>query len=550
MSRFLDKVEALTVDLVKIPSINGTFGEVEIVRFIHDRLSENIYFKKHPDRISLVPLRGDPLGRANVFALVRGEKEQSNKTVIIHGHIDTVGVADYGLLEPSAFDPCELKRQLAQAELPLEVREDLHTGDWLFGRGSCDMKAGVAVHICILEELITKVDRWSGNVLFMANPIEENQHTGIMEALEFITVLKEEQGLDFVAAINSDCTTPAYVGDSRRYLYLGAVGKLLPCFYITGKETHAGEAFQGLDPALLAAELVRRIDLNVELCDEAEGEVTGPPTVLKSQDLKTHYTVQTAGAAFVYANYFTHDIPTERVVAQLTEVARSAANSVVSYLEEQYQLYCARKRDEHSPLGWKVEVSTYAELFEKVEAIVGTGLQERLEKLASELLQEGIDLRVICMRMVEEIKLLDPDKSPTIVLFFAPPYCPHNFLRGNTERERAVLSVVEGVAREYTERTGLEMAVKRFFPCLSDSSYLMMDDSDESVETLIENFPQWEQLYPVPVELIRRVNIPALNIGAYGKDLHKWTERVHRQYTFEELPALTLQAIELLLALE
>ena len=550
MGEFMDRVERLTVDLIKIPSINGTIGELEIAQFIYDYFARNPYFQKHPEYLNLVPLDGDRLGRANVFALVKGEKGPSNKAVILHGHIDTVGVSDFGILEPYAFDPYELEKKLLEMDLPEEVRQDLLSGEWLFGRGACDMKAGVAAHMCVMDDLIKNVHSWSGNVLYMANPIEENQHTGVMDALRFLRKLKEEDGLDFVAAINNDYTSPLYPGDPKRYMYLGAVGKLLPCFYITGKETHVGQSFEGFDPSLLAAELVRRIDLNVALCDEAEGEVTGPPTVLKMQDLKTHYTVQTPGAAFVYANYFTHDIPVDRVVEQLKEVSRQAADAVTAYLDEQYRAYCERTSTIYRPLGWKVRVMSYSELYEEVERVVGPGLKERLRELADELLRGGTDYRVVCMRVVEEVKKLHPDKTPTVVVFFAPPYCPHNFLRGKTPRERAVFGAVTRVASEYTEETGEEMEVKRFFPCLSDSSYLMMDDSDESVNALIGNFPQWEQVYPVPIQEIRRANIPALNFGTYGKDCHKWTERVYKPFTFEALPKITLRALELLLSIE
>ncbi len=544
------RVERLTLDLVRIPSVNGTVGELEIVRFIHRRLAANAYFRKYPERLRAVPLEGDGLGRSNLFALVRGEGAPSTKAVILHGHIDTVGVADYGLLEPWAFDPHELATRMVDADLPKDAREDLASGEWLFGRGTADMKAGVAAHICVLEDLIARVQQWSGNVLFMANPVEENQHTGIIQSLKFLEQLRAEEGLDFVAALNNDCTSPAYPGDPKRYVYTGAVGKLLPSFYITGAETHVGQGFGGFNPALLAAELVRRVELNPDMCDEAEGEVSGPPVVLKAQDLKIEYTVQTPGAAFVYANYFTHDITTDRVVEQLVGVTREAAEAVTQQIEENHERYCARIGKAVEPLGWKVKVVPYTDLYRRVEEKVGPGLQERLRKLTEELLRGGTDFRVVCLRVVEEVRGLDPDKTPTVVLFFAPPYCPHNFVRGRTEREGAILAAVNQVVREHVERTGEEMVARRFFPMLSDSSYLTMDDSDASVAALIENFPQWYQVYPLPVEQIRRSNIPALNLGAYGKDVHQWTERVHRPYSFDVLPRLTLRAIELLLALQ
>ena len=46
------------------------------------------------------------------------------------------------------------------------------------------------------------------------------------------------------------------------------------------------------------------------------------------------------------------------------------------------------------------------------------------------------------------------------------------------------------------------------------------------------------------VEQIKRLNIPAFNFGCHGKDAHKWTERVHKEYTFRKLPYIMLKTLE------
>ena len=51
-------------------------------------------------------------------------------------------------------------------------------------------------------------------------------------------------------------------------------------------------------------------------------------------------------------------------------------------------------------------------------------------------------------------------------------------------------------------------------------------------------------LYPLPVDKIQELNIPALNYGCYGKDAHKWTERLYKPYTFGVLPKLILKTID------
>ena len=84
----------------------------------------------------------------------------------------------------------------------------------------------------------------------------------------------------------------------------------------------------------------------------------------------------------------------------------------------------------------------------------------------------------------------------------------------------------------------------KFFPSLSDSSYIRIDDSEESVQYLMDNFPGFDTLYPIPVKNIQKLNIPAVNYGCYGKDAHKWTERVNLPYTFGVLPKLIQKTID------
>ena len=84
----------------------------------------------------------------------------------------------------------------------------------------------------------------------------------------------------------------------------------------------------------------------------------------------------------------------------------------------------------------------------------------------------------------------------------------------------------------------------RFFPSLSDSSYLKIDDDNNSIDKLISNFPEYKNLYDVPIRDIKKLNIPAINYGCFGKDAHKWTERVYMPYSFEVLPKLIIKTIE------
>ncbi|UGB32224.1 M20/M25/M40 family metallo-hydrolase [Metabacillus sp. B2-18] len=537
MCSFYDTVQKWTSELVAIKSVNGTTGEVDILDKVESLLRSFHYFSERPCMVWTKVMKEDPIGRKNLFALVSGEKGPSNKVVLIHGHTDTVSTEDYGELEDFATKPEELMRKFQQLELSPDVKEDLESGEWYFGRGTVDMKSGVASHLCVLKYLSENPETFAGHILFMANPIEETTHGGIMDALSELQRLKTENNFEYVTAINADFVGPLYPGDTTRYIYLGAVGKLLPSFYIKGKETHVGQPFEGFDPNLVASKLVEKINLNMSLVDEAEGEYTLPPVALKMEDLKNTYNVQTPISSFVYFNYFVHKRTPDEVMIQLQTVATEAFNEVIDYLNEQYSYYSRKNSRQSENLPWTTRVMTYEQLMTKLLSEKGEVVKERIQEILVN--NRDNDLRIITRQIVSELLKMDNDQSPVIVIFFSPPYVPHNLVKEQSKIERNLKKVLINTLNDLEVQTGHHFEVKKFFPSLTDSSYLSMDDSKEAINYLKCNFPEMDTLYPVPDDTIRDLNIPSINVGTWGKDAHKMTERVYKPYTFQVLPELT-----------
>jgi arginine utilization protein RocB len=537
------RIEQLTMKLIGIPSMNGTLGEGVIADVVTEHLRGLPYFRAHPAQVWTVPLENDPFGRKNVFALVRGEQGPSAETVILHCHTDTVGIEDYGALAPAAFDPERLARELRSVELPADAARDLASGDWIFGRGSVDMKSGMAVHLELVRALSEHLRDFAGNVLFMANPVEETRHGGIEEALPVLRALREKEGLHFALAINTDYIAPLFAGDQKRYLYLGTVGKLLPCFYIKGAESHVGECFNGFNPNMVAAEIERSIDLDFDLCDVFEGEYTLPPVSLKLADLKPYYNVQTVGAAFLYFNWFLHDQAPDQTLAILKRLATEAVAQVQRRQKEQHAKYAAATGIPYLPAEFHCRIVAYEDLLAEVRQEAGPGLDQQMAGIVADLKEKGTDLRIICRTLVETVVAARRSLEPVVVVYFSPPYCPKNTIKGKNPSEQRVVRLVNEVAGAVAQETGEVFAIRKFFPCMSDSCFLAMDDSDASVAALVQNLPEWGNVYQVPIQEIRGMNIPAITMGCYGKGAHTWTERLYRPYAFSVLPQLILRTV-------
>ena len=537
------EVEKITKEMVAIPSVNGTSGEKDIGVYIENYLRSIPYFEEHPDQVIVKLLKDDVIGRRNVFALLKGTKGTSNRTIILHGHTDTVGVEDFGILKEYAFDPDRLLQELPKVPLPEDVRKDLESGDYMFGRGCCDMQSGDAVYMAVARDLSTHLEDLDGNLLLSFNPVEENMHTGMIEAVDFLIEQREKNGLNYLMAINNDYTCPLYVGDTHQYIYTGTVGKLLPCFYILGKNSHVGQCFEGFDASMVAAELVKQINLNTLFCDAYDNEYSLPPSVLKMTDLKDFYNVQTAQEAFVYFNYFVHNASVEEIVDKLTTSARTALIKVEETIEKESKNYYALAGMHYERLSYRPMVYTYAQVYAMAKANYEGDIDAMLDAYTESLQTAGTDSRDIAMLVTKKVTSYAKVKSPAIVLFFAPPYCPHNTLKYECPEENPCLSELTELITEFGEEENLDYKILHFFPSLSDSSYLKVDDAPASRKLLMENFVKKDRLYPVDFEKIADLNIFAINFGTYGKDAHQWTERVYKPYTFGTLPKLVEKAI-------
>ena len=538
-----NEILELTKRLVSISSINNTEGEKEIACYIERYLKEIPYFKKYRNRVFIQKL-DDKLDRRNVFALIKGEKGNSKDTIILHGHMDTVGVDDFAQLKDVAFNCDDLMERLKELDLDKEVKEDLESGNWLFGRGACDMKSGVAVFMVVMKYLSERVKDITGNILLSINPVEENLHTGIIKALEVFKDLQEKEDIVYKLAINNDYICPLYEGDITKYIYTGAVGKLLPCFYIQGKETHVGQCFEGFDASMIASELIREMNLNPDYCNEYDNEYTLPPSVLKMKDLKEHYNVQTSYSSFVYFNYFVHNETIDETIAKLKNAAKIAFENVLSIINKRYEKYCNITEMNCSKIHYNVEILDYSNLFKLAEESYSGDLQEYIDDIRENSIARNMDKREISLEIVKNLMIVAGIQKPTIVIFFAAPYCPHNTLKDEIQLEKEIYDDVFSIAKKLGLEEKENYKMMRFFPSLSDSSYLKVDDDNNSIDKLISNFPEYKNLYDVPIRGIKKLNIPAINYGCFGKDAHKWTERVYMPYSFEVLPKLIIKTIE------
>ncbi|NHC38614.1 M20/M25/M40 family metallo-hydrolase [Bacillus sp. MM2020_1] len=543
-----EDVLTFTKQLVNIESVVNSNGEKVIAQSLFNMISSLPYFSQNPSQLVLEQTLNDDQERYNVLAFVKGTKGISNRTVILMGHIDTVGIDDFNQLKDQACFPEKLMESLKGEQLPASAKEHLDSGDWLFGRGVLDMKSGVASNLYLLNYYSLHPEELDGNIVLLSECDEEDSSHGVLSALKTLIRWKKEHGFDYVAAINADFVSPRYEGDENRYIYKGTVGKLLPSFFITGAETHVGSAFEGLDPNFIAAELTRQINYNPELCNEAFGETTVPPVSLKQTDLKPSYTVQTALSAYVYYNFFIHSWSPKDVLEKLKEQAYIAFNNALTSFEERYKRYSAMSREPYMQHPWKPRVFTYEEmeqlLREENGDIFTTHMNEFKEKLST---NTSLDTRMFAARVVEEAWKWMKDKNPAIILFYSSLYSPRIELTGKTTDELALITALDEAVVEIQPHYQYPIVTRNFFPYISDMSFVALSDDEAGINAETNNNPSWGTKLFVDYQDIRDINVPVINIGPYGLDAHKKLERMEMTYSLEVVPNLTNLVIQKLL---
>ena len=141
------------------------------------------------------------------------------------------------------------------------------------------------------------------------------------------------------------------------------------------------------------------------------------------------------------------------------------------------------------------------------------------------------------------------DLSPRVVYGLIPPYYPNVsnlFFPRLSPEIRDLGQTLGDFTRETFEQ---EYVSEYFFTGISDLSYTSIEDGKAIVNALERSMPLFGRLYHIPVADIEAVSMPCINIGPWGKDFHKLTERVLKEDIYERTPQIIQRAIEVVLGM-
>jgi acetylornithine deacetylase/succinyl-diaminopimelate desuccinylase len=206
-----DDIVSLVCNLVRIPSHKDNEDrERNVAEFIAH------FFQQEGIRVNLVPIIDD---RPNVIAILPGTG--GGKTLILNGHTDTV--PPYGMKDP--------------------YNADIH-GSRIYGRGSCDMKAGVACMMYAMAILKRTGVSLAGDVIFTGVINEELKSEGTEAVVQ--------------SGIHADF---AIVGEPTELsIQLGHRGLEWIDVVFEGKTAHGGNPENGINAISKAAAFIREVE--------------------------------------------------------------------------------------------------------------------------------------------------------------------------------------------------------------------------------------------------------------------------------------------------
>lgn len=246
-----DSIAQLLIDLVSVPSVTFDEGAVQEVveRNYAKRGLEIDRWEATRDEVAdyLVHVGEQETyeNRPNLVGTRRGSGGSHARSLMLHGHIDTVDNGDPALWTRNPMG------EIADGRV--------------YGRGAADMKGGIATHIAALDALDAVGVRLAGDLLLASSVGEENGGLGALS-----TMLREHRT---DAAIITEPTNLDVV--------IAQGGSLVFRITVTGKSAHGANRNQGVSAVekfypifhdLLAWEAERNAALSHPLYDHFENK--------------------------------------------------------------------------------------------------------------------------------------------------------------------------------------------------------------------------------------------------------------------------------------
>jgi arginine utilization protein RocB len=405
------------------------------------------------------------------------------------------------------------------------------------------MKSGAAIQLAVTARF-SEDENFEGNILLLSVPDEETLSKGMLSAVTLMTELRAKYSLDYVLAINSEPYFNQTKG--KAIFYEGSVGKIMPVLYVRGVKSHIGDPFSGFNPSLVLSDLQRKTELNVDLCDVTGSEATPPPVWVNLKDRKKAYDASIPEAATGYFNWLTFKRTPENIMNRLVSISHRSLRDTLFYFKDAYENFCNLTGAIPEETSFIPRVYTFEKIIEMARDEESEEFDEKYSAFQDEiavLLHKNhiITLPEAAIRLIEFVVEWLSLEGPSVVIAFSGPYYPH--VNNRSIDRKPPFNIEERINTIAKDRYNLEFEAQDYFMGISDLSYMTWTGNDDDISLIKANSPGWNVIYRIPFKELSSLDMPIINIGPWGKDLHKVTERVYTKDVYERMPNIITDLI-------
>ena len=410
------------------------------------------------------------------------------------------------------------------------------------------MKGGGSIQMVLLSEYAKQPD-FKGNVIVLGVPDEENLSAGMRAGVELLQELKDKYQLNYKMMINSE---PHQRKNPDEGIFsLGSIGKLMPFVYIRGYLAHAGKVFEGLNPVNIMSEIVRRTEINMALSDTVGNEAAPPPTWLYLRENKLSYDVSMPLTINGCLSILTLNRYPAEVMQDIRKICEESFDVVLEDMNKNYQFFLQQTKQPIKKLPWESKVVDFGQLYAEAEASYGevfcNAYAEKIDELEQAIETGSTSLILANFSLVDFVYNYIDDMSPRVVIGLMPPYYPNVSNITNFKDDAEWESLYEKLCEYTKEEFGQTYTKEYFYTGISDLSYSSIQNPQAVADELRQSMPFYGQIYSLSVNSIREISMPCINIGPWGKDFHKITERVLKEDLYNRTPKILDYAIHTIL---
>ncbi|MBO5567144.1 MAG: hypothetical protein J5934_07995 [Succinivibrio sp.] len=529
LENFKEEAITLTKWLVAIPSITGTPGESVVIKAIHEGFKEFKYFKQNPD--DLIYIKHADLKNRSLMAFIKAEGSITD-TLVLMCSTDTSGNENYGTLKTLAFKSDDLKARLKdiltkQKGVDKDVLAQLDDENSLYGLGTYENKSATGALIVLLKDLSADLDQLKMNILFVCTSNSINSHQGIRESVPYIHDLIRERGLKLKLALNFGTDIIDDDDKNSLKLYTANMGQVETCFYILGHGANNKNPFSGFSPALIASNIIQKMELNPSLTKDISKRPLIPTfryfNCYSSKNPNSPDSVQ-LGFTLPFVNLNLNDL---LEIMKLT--AAEAIEDAALFSEDRESAYMTLQDQEYQPENRNAEIISYADLFYRASRHYKGDLASAIDGLLQKCIKEGLSIQSAARSVIERLNDLAKLPRPSIVVYMGSNFIPQQRISSSNTQDRELYIRINEAVEAFNQSSEKQITIEDEYPP-SDSCFLRPIGIDAALKTL-------QSECPVPVNTFYNLGAPAVTLCIKGKDLYKSTEHISTEM-FDVIPEI------------